>query len=153
MGFIEENGSTNIMGFIEENGSTNIMGFVLEEMMKLRNEHTFNSMSNNSILENVLGRISVRLSGWGRDPVVVSNTSNTKNSKRPTYNELLDDVRKMKKRCAIMEQKMIEKNIMPLSLSILSGQSENDTSDCDTSTHTPSGQSHGENIDEFDHME
>lgn len=60
---------------------------------------------------------------------------------------------KDEKRCSIMEQKMIEKNIMPPPSSTSSGQSEDDTSDCDTSTHTCSGEYHGENIDEFDHIE
>ncbi|CAH1434533.1 unnamed protein product [Lactuca virosa] len=100
-----------------------------EEMMKLRNEHTMDTMSDKSILEKVLRRSSIYLSGWGCDPVV---------------NE---------KRCAIMEQKMIEKYIMPPPSSTSSGQSEDDTSDCDTSTQTGSGQYHGENIDEFDHIE
>ena len=48
---------------------------------------------------------------------------------------------------------MIEKNIMPPPSSTSSGQSEDATSDCDTSTHTRFGEYHGENIDEFDHIE
>ncbi|KAJ0923217.1 hypothetical protein HanPSC8_Chr05g0213191 [Helianthus annuus] len=41
-----------------------------EKMMKLRNEHPVESMSDKSIIETVLGRSSVRLHGWGHDPVV-----------------------------------------------------------------------------------
>ncbi|XP_042752338.1 uncharacterized protein LOC111906175 [Lactuca sativa] len=116
-----------------------------EEMMKLRNEHTVESMSDNSILEKVLGRSSVRLSGWGRDPVVISNTTGTnKNSNHPTYDELVDDTQNLKRRCAIMERLLIEKNIMPPPSSTSPRLSEGDTSDFDTSTHSGHGQSHGE---------
>ncbi|KAK1431944.1 hypothetical protein QVD17_08759 [Tagetes erecta] len=76
-----------------------------EEMMKLRNEHSVEAMSDKSIIEKVLGRNSVRLNGWGRDPVIASNTPGiTQNSKRPTYDELVDTVIKVNGRCAIMEQ-------------------------------------------------
>ncbi|CAH1447045.1 unnamed protein product [Lactuca virosa] len=123
-------------------------------MMKPSNENTVESMSDKSILEKVLGRNSVRLSGWGRDPVGISNTTSTnKNSKRPTYDELVDDTQNLKRRCAIMEQLLIEKNIMPPPSSTSAGLSEGDTFDCDTSTHSQYGHSHGENIDELDHME
>ncbi|CAI9284601.1 unnamed protein product [Lactuca saligna] len=43
-----------------------------EEMKKMRNEHSLESMSDKLILEKVLGRSSVRLFGLGRDPVVAA---------------------------------------------------------------------------------
>ncbi|CAI9294513.1 unnamed protein product [Lactuca saligna] len=101
-------------------------------------------MSDKSILEKVLGRSFVRLSGWGRDPVVISNTTGTnRNSNHPTYDELVDDTQNLK-RCAIMEQLLIEKNIMPPPSSTSPRLSEGDTSDFDTSTHSGHGKSHGE---------
>ncbi|KAK1429855.1 hypothetical protein QVD17_12128 [Tagetes erecta] len=98
-----------------------------EEMMKLRNEHSVESMSDKSIIEKVLGRNSVRLHGWGRDPVIASNiVGMNQNSKRPTYDELVDTIKKLNGRCAYMEQALIENNIMrPPSII---GASEGDTS-------------------------
>ncbi|KAK1413066.1 hypothetical protein QVD17_34796 [Tagetes erecta] len=112
-----------------------------EEMMKLRNEHSVEAMSDKSIIEKVLGRNSVRLNGWGRDPVIASNTPGiTQNSKRPTYDELVDTVIKVNGRCAIMEQALIEKNIMPppsiagASQVDTSGTSQGDTFECSANT-------------------
>ncbi|KAK1427858.1 hypothetical protein QVD17_16556 [Tagetes erecta] len=85
-----------------------------EEMMKLRNEHSVEAMSDKSIIE--------------------------KNSKRPTYDELVDTVIKVNGRCAIMEQALIEKNIMPppsiagASQVDTSGASQGDTFECSANT-------------------
>ncbi|XP_076904199.1 uncharacterized protein LOC143559547 [Bidens hawaiensis] len=86
---------------------------IYEDMMKLRNEHSLESMSDKSIIENILGRSSVRLHGWGRDPVIGSNTmGTTQKSKRLTYEELVDALETIKDKCATMEQTLIEHNIM-----------------------------------------
>ncbi|KAK1415276.1 hypothetical protein QVD17_31054 [Tagetes erecta] len=110
-------------------------------MMKLRNEHSVEAMSDKSIIEKVLGRNSVRLNGWGRDPVIASNTPGmTQNSKRPTYDELVDTIIKVNGRCEIMEQALIEKNIMPppsiagASQVDTSGASQGDTFECSANT-------------------
>ena len=118
-------------------------------MKKLRNEHSLESMSDKLIMEKVLGRSSVRLFGWGRDPVVAGNTaSSSNNSKRPTYDELVDELGILKEKNATMEQKyaameqlLIEKNIMTPPVSTSSARSHNGTFDCGTSYHTQSGQS------------
>ncbi|KAL8226027.1 hypothetical protein R6Q57_018584 [Mikania cordata] len=46
-----------------------------EDMIKLRKQHSMESMSDKLILEKVLGRRSVHLHGWGRDPTIGSNTT------------------------------------------------------------------------------
>ncbi|KAK9066743.1 hypothetical protein SSX86_014066 [Deinandra increscens subsp. villosa] len=100
-----------------------------EDMMKLRNKHSVESMSDKMILEKVLGRSSVRLRGWGRDPNITSNTMGTsQNTKRPTYDEVVDQVETLKAKCAAMEQTLIERNIMPPPTST-SGPSQDDTSE------------------------
>ncbi|KAL4585273.1 hypothetical protein LXL04_009889 [Taraxacum kok-saghyz] len=134
----------------EENGwKSQEMAAKYEEMKKLRNEHSLESMSDKLIMEKVLGRSSVRLFGWGRDPVVAGNTaSSSNNSKRPTYDELVDELGILKEKNATMEQKyatmeqlLIEKNIMTPPVSTSSGRSHNGTFDCGASNHTQSGQS------------
>ena len=117
-------------------------------MKKMRNEHSVETMSDKLILEKVLGRSSVRLFGWGRDPLVDGNTSrSSKKSKRPTYDEVVDELETLKGKYATMEKILIEKNIMP---------PHGDTSEFGTSNHTPSGQSRddfSENFDRYDDME
>lgn len=81
--------------------------------MKLRNEHSVESMNDKTILEKVLGRSSVRLHGWGRDPTIGSNTMDTnQKSNRPTYDEVLDALEALQGTCALMQQALIENNIM-----------------------------------------
>lgn len=77
--------------------------------MKLRNKHTMDTMSDKLILEKVLWRSSVHLSGWRCDPVVSNTTSNTKNSKCPTYDELVDDVWKMRKDVQLWNKRWLRK--------------------------------------------
>jgi hypothetical protein len=84
-----------------------------KEMMKLRKEHTEESMSDKLILEKVLGRKSVRLNGWGRDPATSHTNGTTNKSKRPTYDELVDELETLKGMCATMKQALIDNNIMP----------------------------------------
>ncbi|KAJ0863126.1 hypothetical protein HanPSC8_Chr12g0526271 [Helianthus annuus] len=91
-------------------------------------------MSDKSNIETVLGISSVRLHGWGRDPVSSSSTMGaTKKSKClayedlvDAYDELVEELGTMKGKCAIMEQALIENNIMPRPSSIL------EQSQCDT---------------------
>ncbi|KAL8211380.1 hypothetical protein R6Q57_005817 [Mikania cordata] len=97
-------------------------------MIKLRKQHSVESMSDKLILEKVLGRSSVRLHGWGRDPTVGSNTTGAnQNLNQVTYNELMDEGETLKETCAIMQQILIEKNLM----SPLPGPSQDDTSESD----------------------
>lgn len=87
-----------------------------KEMLKLRKEHTDEeSMSDKMILEKVLGRKSVRLNGWGRDPVTSHTNGGTsvRTSKRPKYDELVDEVETLKGMCANLTQALIDKKIMP----------------------------------------
>ncbi|KAL8252194.1 hypothetical protein R6Q59_035887 [Mikania micrantha] len=99
-----------------------------EDMIKLRKQHSVESMSDKLILEKVLGRSSVRLHGWGRDPTVGSNTTGANQKlNQVTYNELVDEVETLKETCAIMQQILIEKNLM----SPLPGSSQDDTSESD----------------------
>nr|KAJ0197029.1 hypothetical protein LSAT_V11C700367610 [Lactuca sativa] len=106
-----------------------------EEMKKMRNEHSLESMSEKLILEKVLGRSSVRLFGWGRDPVVVGNIAgSTEKSKHPSYDELVDELETMKREHEAMKQILIKKNIRPPPLSTSSGRSHGDTSEC-VATH------------------
>ncbi|KAL8251243.1 hypothetical protein R6Q59_034936 [Mikania micrantha] len=99
-----------------------------EDMMRLRKHHSVESISDKSILEKVLGRSSVRLHGWGRDPTICSNTTGTnQKSKHPTYIELVDEVETLKETCATMQQILIEKNLM----SPLPGSSQVDTLESD----------------------
>ncbi|KAI3819843.1 hypothetical protein L1987_13695 [Smallanthus sonchifolius] len=66
-------------------------------MMKLRTQHSVESMSDKSILEKVFGRSSVRLQGWGRDPASASNTmGTTQKSKCPTFEELVNELETLK---------------------------------------------------------
>ncbi|KAL8251470.1 hypothetical protein R6Q59_035163 [Mikania micrantha] len=84
-------------------------------MMKLRSQHSVESMSDKSILEN------------GHDPNICSNFTNiSKKSKHPTYNELVDEVETLKETCATMQQILIEKNLMA-PLPKTRGPSQNDT--------------------------
>ncbi|KAL8204987.1 hypothetical protein R6Q57_010610 [Mikania cordata] len=97
-------------------------------MIKLRKQHSVESMSDKLILEKVLGRSSVRLHGWGRDPSICSNTTCTNQKlKHPTYNELVNEVETLKETCAIMQQILGEKNLM----APLPGPSQDDTSESD----------------------
>nr|KAJ0201257.1 hypothetical protein LSAT_V11C600324930 [Lactuca sativa] len=110
-------------------------------------------MSDKLILENVIGRSSVRLFGWGRDSVVASNIAgSTDKSKHPSYNKLVDELETMKREHEVMKQILIKKNIMPPPLSTSLGRSHGDTSECGTSNHTQSGQTQDENIDIYDDM-
>jgi hypothetical protein len=103
-------------------------------MMKLRNQHSVQSMSDKSILEKVLGRSSIRLHGWGRDPVNANNTTGTtQKSKRPTYDEVVDELETLKGNYEIIKQALIENNIMPPPPST-SGTSLGDTSNGDEDT-------------------
>ncbi|KAL8267725.1 hypothetical protein R6Q59_001523 [Mikania micrantha] len=70
----------------------------------LRSQHSVESMSDKSILEN--------------------------KSKHPTYNKLVDEVETLKETCATMQQILIEKNIMS-PLPKTRGPSQDDTSQCD----------------------
>ncbi|CAI9276017.1 unnamed protein product [Lactuca saligna] len=125
-----------------------------EEMKKMRNEHSLESMIDRLILEKVLGRSSICLFGWGRDPVVAGNiVGSTEKSKCPSYDELVDELETIKREHEAMKQILIEKNIMPPPLSTSSGRSHGDTSECGTSNHTHSGQSHDENMDIYDDMQ
>ncbi|KAK9051006.1 hypothetical protein SSX86_027631 [Deinandra increscens subsp. villosa] len=119
----------------EQGWRTREAAALYEAMMKLRNEHSVESMSDKLILEEVLGRSSVRLHGWGRDPTITSTMGTSQKIKRPTYGELVDELETLKGKCAVMEQILIEKNIMPPPRST-SGPSQGDTSEC------------GEDIDE-----
>ncbi|CAH9130514.1 unnamed protein product [Cuscuta epithymum] len=75
-----------------------------EEMMQLRRDNPPEKLTDKQILENVLGRQSVRLFGWGRSP---SGSKRSKNdSNLPTYSELVGTVEMMRKL-------LIEKNIIP----------------------------------------
>ncbi|KAL8244059.1 hypothetical protein R6Q59_010317 [Mikania micrantha] len=97
-------------------------------MIKLRKQHLVESLSDKLILEKVLGRSSVRLHGWGRDPSICSNTTCTNQKlEHPTYNELLNEVETLKETCAIMQQILVEKNLMSPS----PGPSQDDTSKSD----------------------
>ncbi|KAL8249935.1 hypothetical protein R6Q59_006803 [Mikania micrantha] len=98
------------------------------DMIKLRKQHSVESMSDKLILEKVLGRSFVRLHGWGRDPSTCSNTTCTNEKlKHSTYNELVNEVETLKETCAIMQQILVEKNLM----SPLPGPSQDDTSESD----------------------
>lgn len=96
--------------------------------MKLRNEHSVESMSDKSILEKVLGRSSVRLHGWGRDPTTARSDTN-RNSYRPSYNEVVDDLESLKKKCTLLQQVLIDNNLMPPSATTEASQQNQ----CDTS--------------------
>ncbi|KAL8245678.1 hypothetical protein R6Q59_006894 [Mikania micrantha] len=82
-------------------------------MIKLRKQHSVESMSDKLILEKVLGRSSVRLHDWGRDPSICSNNTCTNQKlKHHTYNELVNEVETLKETFAIMQQILVEKNLM-----------------------------------------
>nr|KAJ0224102.1 hypothetical protein LSAT_V11C200069020 [Lactuca sativa] len=86
--------------------------YMPKEMKKKRNEHSLESMSDKLILEKVLGRSSVRLLGWGRDPVVAGNIAGSiEKSKCPSYDELVDELETMKGEHDAMKQILIQKNI------------------------------------------
>ena len=59
-----------------------------EHKIALRAEHTPNVLSDKEIMEHVLGRHSVRLSGWGRSTSHSTTTSDSGKTQRPTYEEL-----------------------------------------------------------------
>ncbi|KAI3717301.1 hypothetical protein L1987_68841 [Smallanthus sonchifolius] len=102
-----------------------------EDMMKLRNQHSVESMSDKSILEKVLGRSSVHLNWWGRDLVIASNTmGTTQKSKCPTYDKVVNELETLKAKWASMEEILIEKNIMPPPPKT-SGTSQGDTLESD----------------------
>ncbi|KAL8215936.1 hypothetical protein R6Q57_022773 [Mikania cordata] len=99
-----------------------------EDMIKLRKPNSVELMSDKLILEKVLGRSTVRLHGWGRDPSICSNTTCTNQKlKHPTYNELVNEVETLKETYAIMQQILVEKNLM----APLPGPSQDDTSESD----------------------
>ncbi|CAI9284850.1 unnamed protein product [Lactuca saligna] len=101
----------------------------------MRNEHSLETMIDKLILKKVLGGSSVRLFGWGHDHVVIGNTAgSSKKSKCHSYDDLLDELETMKREHAAMKQILIEKNIMPPTLSTSSGRSHGDTSKCGTLT-------------------
>ncbi|KAL8242045.1 hypothetical protein R6Q59_012347 [Mikania micrantha] len=113
-------GMKNKAGYPEEAAAT------YEDMIKLRKQHSVESMSDKLILEKVLGRSSVRFHGWGRHPSICSNTTCTNQKlKHPTYDELVNEVETLKKTCAIMQQILVEKNLM----SPLPEPSQDDTSE------------------------
>ncbi|KAL8252294.1 hypothetical protein R6Q59_035987 [Mikania micrantha] len=99
-----------------------------EDMIKLRKQHSVESLSDKLILEMVLGQSFVRLHGWGRDPTICSNTTCTNQKlKHPTCNELVNEVETLKETCEIMQKILLEKNLM----SPLPGPSQDDTSESD----------------------
>lgn len=66
-------------------------------MKKIRNEHSTQSMSDKLILDKVHEQSYVRLFWWGRDLVVAGNTTgSSRNTKRPSYDELVDQLETMK---------------------------------------------------------
>lgn len=122
------------------------LGYLLvqEEMLKLRNENSVDSMSDKAIMEKVLGRNSVRLGGWGRDPVTGKSTSTTE-SNRPTYNQLATRVQHLEATVGTMHKLLIENNIIPPIVQD------------DASNHPRSRESHyaesSENGDEFGNLD
>ena len=61
-----------------------------ERMIALRAEHSPDVLSDKEIMERVLGRRSVRLSGWGRSTSGSTATSDSGRTRRPTYEELAE---------------------------------------------------------------
>ena len=61
-------------------------------MIALRAEHTPDVLSDKEIMERVLGRHSVRLSGWGRSTTSSTATSDSGRTRRPTYEELAEQL-------------------------------------------------------------
>ena len=89
-------------------------------MLKLRQDNPAEKMTDKEILEKVLGRQSVRLFGWGRSPSTSQTACTSEDPKRPSYDELMEQVNKYKSEVNelrgnmdLMLEALIAKNIMP----------------------------------------
>ena len=61
-------------------------------MIALSAEHTPHVLSDKEIMECVIGCHSVRLSGWGRSTTSSTATSDSSRTRRPTYEELAEQL-------------------------------------------------------------
>lgn len=108
-------------------------------MIKLREENPNPAlMSDKVILEKILGRSSVRLNGWGRDPLTSQRKGSiTKKSKenRPSYDELVDEVQVLKGVVATLSQVLIDNNMLPPT-STPTGTSKDNASEFDEETES-----------------
>ena len=63
-----------------------------ERMITLRTEHILDVLSDKEIMERVLGCHFIRLSRWGRSATSSTATSDTGRTRRPTYEELAEQL-------------------------------------------------------------
>ncbi|KAM6589518.1 hypothetical protein CsatA_012123 [Cannabis sativa] len=83
-----------------------------EKMIQLRQDNPPEKMSDKEILEQVLGRHSVRLFGWGRSPNISETTSTSSDPDRPSYSRLMELYLDLRGELDTMRQALIAKEII-----------------------------------------